>query len=254
MPITRNRKMPTGAPPSKSIATNASAIIDVWHANLAFTETEIAHLSRCVDTEEERRASNFHLPRDRHRFLSARGVLRHILAPYVDTEPGRLGFAYGPQGKPFLHRHPDVHFNLSHTADVLLVAVARGRRLGVDVEHIIPEAVVDEVIGTVSSEPERMILRDLDPIARQVNFSRLWTRKEAYIKADGRGLSLDLKCIDVLSLPNRPRVYGGLSPAWRPCRLWTICDLAMGPGLAAAVAAEGSDWRVARFEWSSEAG
>jgi 4'-phosphopantetheinyl transferase len=81
---------------------------------------------------------------------------------------------------------------------------------------------------------------------------RLWTRKEAYIKADGRGMSLDLKRIDVLSLPDRLRLSGKHPLRWRLCRPWTVRDLDLGPGVGAALVAEGSDWQVAHFDWPSD--
>jgi 4'-phosphopantetheinyl transferase len=229
--------------------TGAVASIDLWRASLARSDAELARLSGCVDPEEERRAARFRLERDRRRFLAARGTLRHILAPYLETDPDRLGFGYGPRGKPFLADHPELHFNVSHAADVLLVGVAWGRRLGVDVEQTIPERVVDEVMETVSSEPELGVLRALQPAARSESFSRLWTRKEAYIKADGRGMSLDLKRVDVLTQGGLLRVREDRSSTWWPSRSWTVHDLDLGPGLAGAVVAEGSEWHITHIEW-----
>jgi 4'-phosphopantetheinyl transferase len=234
--------------------THAAAVaaLDLWRASLAPSDAELARVAGSVSAEERSRAARFRLERDRRRFLAARGTLRHILAAYLATAPARLDFRYGAQGKPFLVDHPELQFNLSHAADVLLVGVARGLRLGVDVEQTIPERVMDEVVGTVSSEPELGFLQALQPAARPEYFSRLWTRKEAYIKADGRGMSLDLKRIDVLSVPGVLRMAEHAS-AWRPCRPWTVRDLELGPGLAGAVVAEGADWRVTELEWRSDA-
>lgn len=228
----------------------AAATVDVWRANLGLPDTELALLSGCLDAEEERRAARFHFECDRRRFLAARSLLRHILAPYVDTAPERVALGYGHQGKPFLVEHPDTHFNLSHAGDVLVVGVARGRRVGVDVEPTIPEPVMDEVMETVSSEPERARLGSLDGSERREWFSQLWTRKEAYIKADGRGMSLDLKRIDVLSLPSQILLEGEPPSGWTQCLPWRVLDLDMGAGLAAALVAEGSEWRTDRYEWS----
>ncbi len=236
-------------PGSASMIDLAPAAVDVWRAELAVSDIELARLSECLDAEEEVRAARFHLERDRRRFRAARGVLRHILAAYVDSDPRQVGLAYGAQGKPFLAQHPDLQFNLSHTQDVLVVGVTRGRRVGIDVERTIPESVVDEVRETVSSEPERLRLDRLDGAARRVQFSQLWTRKEAYIKADGRGMSLDLKRIDVLSLPGQVLQLGERPARWSACRGWTLHDLDLGPGLAAALVAEGTEWRAAHLDW-----
>lgn len=226
----------------------APAIVDVWRADLAVQDTEMARLSMCLAVEEERRAAKFHFERDRRRFIVARGVLRHVLAPYLETDPRQVALGYAAHGKPFLAEHPDMHFNLSHAGDVLLVGVARGRRIGIDVERRIPETVVDAIRETVSSEPERVQLDHLNRAERGERFSQLWTRKEAYIKADGRGMGLDLKLIDVLSLPGRV-VLAEQARGWTSSPEWTVNDLDVGPGLAAALVVEGSEWRAARFEW-----
>jgi 4'-phosphopantetheinyl transferase len=227
------------------------ATIDVWRASLLLSHAELAGLSRCLDGDERRRAARFHFERDRRRFLAARGQLRHLLASYLDTDPERLEFGYGAQGKPYLAGYPEVQFNLSHAADTLVVAVARGRRLGIDVEQTIPEGVMNEVRERVSSTPEWALLETLDRSARETWFSRLWTRKEAYIKADGRGMSLDLKLIDVLSVGNRVQLWEESPPVWRSSPQWTVHDLDPGAGLAGALVAEGSGWRTAHFDWPS---
>jgi 4'-phosphopantetheinyl transferase len=227
----------------------APATVDIWRADLAVPDTERSRLSMCLDAEEERRAARFHFERDRRRFLAARGMLRHILASYLGTDPRRVALAYAAQGKPFLAEHPDMQFNLSHTADVLVVGVARDRRIGIDVERTIPDPVVNEVRETVSSEPERARLDRLDRAERRERFSQRWTRKEAYIKADGRGMSLDLKRIDVLSLPGQVLLLEELPARWSSCRQWTVHDIDLGAGLAAALVAEGTEWRAAHFEW-----
>lgn len=230
------------------IAT-APGTVDVWRADLTLPDSELARLSASLNAEETRRAARFHFERDRRRFLAARGLLRHILARYADTEPERVGLGYGHQGKPFLLDRPDTQFNLSHTGDILVVGVARGLRLGIDVERTMAESVMDEVMKTVSSEPERARLGSLTGSERLERFSQLWTRKEAYIKADGRGMSLDLKRIDVLSVPNQVLVDQAHPGGWTSCPQWTVHDLDMGSGLAAALVAEGSAWGTAHFEW-----
>ena len=250
MPPTRSR--PTPAHDGVPVSTpGAATAVEVWHASLLRTGAELALLAGCLDAEEERRAEKFHAQGDRRRFRAARGLLRHILSTVLGTPPERIRFGYGPQGKPFLPGDPEVHFNLSHAGEDLAVVVARGRRVGIDVEQLIPALVMDEVLETVSSEPERALLLAELPIAlRQERFARLWTRKEAYIKADGRGMAIDLRGVDVLSIPGRVRLLEGLH--WSPSPEWTVRDLAPRPGLAAAVAVEGFEWRTSEFEWPQE--
>jgi len=227
--------------------------VDVWRARLALPPDELSRISSCLGDEERQRAARFHFERDRDRFLASRGLLRHLLASYLDTPPEAVHFGYAPQGKPFLLEHPDLCFNLSHTADVMVVAVAAGRELGVDVEQVFSEAVMNQVSGTVLSHPERVVFEGLDLGERRDWFVRLWTRKEAYIKADGRGMSLPLDRIDVSTRPGRVRLHGDSPDDWRLSHRWALRELMVAPGYAAALASEGLDSQVAYFDWPSDA-
>ncbi len=229
------------------------ATVDVWRAHLALPPNQLSRMSGCLDDADQRRAARFYFQRDRDRFRVSRGLLRHILAGYLDTAPGRIRFGYGTAGKPFLLDHPDVHFNLSHAADVLIVGVARGRELGVDVERVFSESVMEEVSGTVLSTPERVAFGGLEAGDRREWFVRLWTRKEAYIKADGRGMSLRLDHIDVTSRPGRVRVLGERPEDWFTCPRWSVQAIPVGSGYRAALAAEGFDWQLTCVDWPSDA-
>jgi 4'-phosphopantetheinyl transferase len=230
-----------------------AATVDVWRAHLVSRPGELCRIARCLDDAEQQRAARFRFQRDRDRFLASRGLLRHILASYLNTPPERIRFGYAREGKPFLLEHPDVHFNLSHAEDVLVVGVARGRVLGLDVERMFSEAVMEEVSAAVLSNPERGLLEGLNAGERREWFVRLWTRKEAYIKADGRGMSLRLAGIDVSTCPNHVRLIGNAPDDWRVSQRWAVRELAVGSGYAAALVAEGLDWQVAYLDWPSDA-
>jgi 4'-phosphopantetheinyl transferase len=206
-------------------------------------------LRECLDSEERRRASRFHFQRDRDRFVTARGSLRHILARYLDRRPETLRLGYGEAGKPFLPDHPDLQFNLSHAADLLLVGVSHGRRLGVDIERVAPDSVIDATSGLVFSEPEIAMLRQRRGPARRERFARFWTRKEAYIKADGRGMGLELRLIDVATEPDHVLLRDESSGRWTACPRWRLHSMVVDRGYAAALAVEGDDWRPASFNW-----
>jgi 4'-phosphopantetheinyl transferase len=223
--------------------------VDVWRAHLALPPGELPSISSCLDEEERQRAARFRFQRDGDRFLASRGLLRNILASYLNTPPGDIHFGYASQGKPFLPDHSDLHFNLAHAADVLVVAVAAGRELGVDVEQVFSEAVMNDVSGAVLSDPERGAFGRLDPGERRDWFVRLWTRKEAYIKADGRGMSLPLDRIDVSTPAGRVRLYEDSPDNWLLSHRWGIRELTVASGYAAALATDGLDCRVAYFDW-----
>jgi 4'-phosphopantetheinyl transferase len=232
----------------------ALATVDIWRAQLALPPDQCSQVSRCLDEQEQARAVRFHFDRDRDRFLVARGLLRHILARYLDADPGRLRFGYTREGKPFLLEHRDLHFNLSHAASELVLGVARGCELGVDIEGVFSERVMHEVSGTVLSRPEQVAFQGLDAGQRRDWFVRLWTRKEAYIKADGRGMSLPLGHIDVATRPDRVRLLDDGSDDWALSRRWVLRELTVASGYAAALATEGLDAQVAYHHWPSDAG
>jgi 4'-phosphopantetheinyl transferase len=223
--------------------------VDVWRAPLALPPAELFRVSVSLDDEERERAARFRFPHDRDRFLASRGLLRNILASYLKMPAGRIRFGYAPQGKPFLPDYRDLRFNLSHAGNVLVVGVATGREIGIDVEQVFSEAVMNEVSGPVLSESERAVFRQLDPGERRDWFVRLWTRKEAYIKADGRGMSLPLDGIDVMTRPGRVRIHGAGPGDLLLSDRWAVQELAVPSGYTAALVSEERDCRVAYFDW-----
>jgi 4'-phosphopantetheinyl transferase len=219
---------------------------------------EAAYLRRLeqnLSADERGRASRFRFARDRDRFIGARGLLREILALYLNASPGRLSFGYSAHGKPFLagKEHSILRFNVSHSFDAMLLAIARLREVGVDVEGVRNNGVAIEEIGeTVLSEPEKQVLARFGGEDKRTNFLRFWTLKEAYIKADGRGVSLPLARIDVSSAEGRVAALDKATGEWRTCPRWELRTLPPVPGYVAALAAEGQDWRLALWHWSRE--
>jgi len=211
-------------------------------------------LERNLSDDERARASRFRFARDRDRFVGARGLLREILGLYLNASPGRLSFGYGAHGKPFLAgEHSTLRFNVSHSFDAMLLAIAHMREVGVDVEGVRNNGVgMEEIAETVLSEPEKQALARFDGEDKRTNFLRFWTRKEAYIKADGRGVSLPLERIDVSSPEGRIAVLEEPRGEWRTCSRWELRTLATVPGYVAALAAEGQGWRLALWQWSGE--
>jgi 4'-phosphopantetheinyl transferase len=238
-------------PPELSLPAHA---VHVWRADLGLEARYLRRLERNLSADERTRASRFRFARDRDRFVGARGVLREILALYLNASPGRLSFGYGAHGKPFLAgEHSTLRFNVSHSLDAMLLAIAHLREVGVDVEGVRNMGlVIDEIGDTVLSEPEKQALARFDGEEKRANFLRFWTLKEACIKADGRGVSLPLKRIDVSAAEDRIAVLVEATGEWRSCPRWKLQTLAPGPGYGAALAAEGQDWRLALWHWPGE--
>jgi len=215
----------------------------------------LRRLERNLSADERTRASRFRFARDRDRFVGARGLLREILALYLNAEPGRLSFGYGAHGKPFLGReeHRTLRFNVSHSLDAMLLAIAYMREVGVDVEGVHNDgAAMEEIYETVLSEPEKQTLARFDGEDKRKTFLQYWTLKEAYIKGDGRGVALPLQRIDVSSPQGRVAVLKEATGEWQTCPRWELRTLAAVPGYVAALAAEGQDWRLALWRWPGE--
>jgi 4'-phosphopantetheinyl transferase len=226
--------------------------VHVWRAALGLEAAYLRRLEQTLSADERERASRFRFARDRDRFVGARGLLREILALYLNASPGRLNFGYGPHGKPFLAgEHSTLRFNVSHSSDTMLLAIAHMREVGVDVEGVRNNVVaIEEISETVLSEPEKQALARFRGDDKRTNFLRFWTLKEAYIKADGRGVSLPLERIDVSSPEGRVAALDEATGEWRTCPRWELRKLTPITGYAAALAAEGQDWRLALWHWS----
>jgi 4'-phosphopantetheinyl transferase len=226
--------------------------VHLWRGDLAVEGHRLAQLASCLDQDERARAVRFHFERDRRRFMAGRGLLRQILASYLDLTPNGVRFGYTANGKPYLLAHPELRFNVSHSAETLVVAVARDRQLGVDVEVLPLDAADDGVANLVFCASERTALEALDATEYSRVFARLWTRKEAYIKADGRGMTLQLNHIDVGTLPDGIRFYQPELNRWTPSPEWTLHTLGPSPRDVCSLAIEGVGCSVASAEWPAE--
>ena len=203
-----------------------------------------------LSPDERRRAARFHFERDRRRFAAARGILRAILGRYLGLDPSALGFAYGHHGKPAL-ASPSAgpRFNVSHSGGLALLAFAAEHEVGVDVEQERPVPEMDSIRERNFSARENAELGVLPEAERGRAFFRCWTRKEAFIKAIGDGLSYPLDAFDVTVAPGEParllRVGGDPDAA----RRFHLEGLEPAHGFAAALAVWGRPTRVACFRW-----
>jgi len=223
--------------------------VHVWLGDLDVRDSERARVY--LSPDESARADGFCFARDRHRYAAARGLLREMLALYLDLEPEAVRFAYGPRGKPALaSATPDaLRFNVSHSGGLAILAFALGREVGVDIEVERPLADAETIAARFFSRREASELMRLPEPERQAAFFRCWTRKEAFIKATGDGLSRPLDAFDVEFRAGEParllRVEGDLEAAQR----FYLLGLEPAPGFAAALAVERRPRRVERWTW-----
>lgn len=228
--------------------------IHVWRVSLSVPEAHWASLWGYLSEDERQRAARFYFTKDRERFVARRGALRAILTAYLSIAPDRLRFRYNSHGKPVLQEASGgggLYFNLAHSGELALVAVANGRELGVDLERIRPEVECLPIARRFFSPREVQSLMSLPPEAQMAAFYRGWTRKEAYIKARGKGLSLPLDQFDVSLAPGETATLLATRPDPMEAARWSLRELDVAAGYAAALAMEGSGWALKRWQWMS---
>lgn len=228
----------------------------VWRIDLGEAAAKAAALRGLLSPDEEVRAKRFHFDKHRDAFIGARATLRQILARYAARSAKALSFTYTEYGKPFLSPEcagPTIRFNLSHAHERALLAVTDGREIGADVEWIRADFTGDEIAERFFSIHERDVLRGLPREARDLSFFQCWTRKEAYIKAAGPGMSIPLHSFDVSLGPGVAAELLATRPETEEAAHWSMSGLDPGPGYAGAVAVEGRDYAIATWDWDVSA-
>ncbi len=226
--------------------------IHVWRVRL---EQPAEVYRACHDTlapDESERARRFHFDRHRQQFVIARGALRSVLGHYLGRPPGQLRFAYSAFGKPEVEGEEGggrLRFNLSHAEGVALIALTRDREVGVDVEVVREEFPGVEIAERFFSAREVETLLSLPEEARVGAFFLYWTRKEAYIKALGEGLSHSLQQFSVSLADGESRVMSEPEGVAPEAPVWTVKGLSLGGSHHAAVAFRGAVVNFRFWQW-----
>lgn len=228
--------------------------VHIWRAVLDIPIEDSQILWRLLSADEQDRAVSYKNKEDRSRFIARRGILRTILASYLDYKPENIQFIYNPYGKPALAGNwskAELGFNVSHSAGVGLFAFARKKNLGVDIERW--DDGIDHLLISENyfSPIERRELLDLAPDARVQGFFQCWTRKEAFIKACGEGLSIPLDQFDVSFVPGRPVQLLATSSGLPSAHAWSIVDIQVGDHFSAALAVEKPVARLKLLDFNS---
>lgn len=219
--------------------------VHVWRARLDVDWSWT--FDEALSLDDRARADRFRFESDRRRFCVARASLRLVLGRYLRAKPGRLQLDTNEYGKPcFANQKASqgLRFNLSHSHQLALIAIARDREVGVDVEYIRPDFVNDEIVRNFFSQAEAEELHSLPPEVKTQAFFNCWTRKEAYIKARGEGMYCSLDQFDVSVLPGAPAILRNSRMDSREVERWTFQDLLVESGYAATVAIEGGFSRL----------
>lgn len=225
--------------------------VHLWQLSLLASPEEIAGYQPLLAQDEAEKAARFHFARDRRRYTVARANLRRLLARYLQWDTHAIRFAYGPQGKPSLQtdgESPPLAFNLSHSGEIAILAFCLGGRVGVDVEE---ERALDDLsslAASVFSQRELADLHSLPPGQQPSGFYAGWTRKEAFIKASGQGLSYPLKRFAVSLLPGEAARLVWIEGEVDAQARWQMAAFSPAPGYTGALVVEGpppalSYWR-----------
>ncbi len=226
--------------------------VHLWRVDLDSLRESESRWQKILSADESARASRFRFAIDRQRFVVSRGLLRTILGNYLAADPGSLTFSYSSKDKPSLaqpYSETGVCFNLSHSGTVVLLAFTRGRDVGVDVEQVRSDFDVAAIARRFFSRHEQ---KQLAALAKEKGFEaffRCWTRKEAYIKATGDGLSLPLHQFDVSIAVGDEDALLATRPDAAESGLWSLREVPAGEGYVAALCVGGRDWKLR--DWTS---
>ena len=229
-------------PPPEQVALAVDKV-QVWRVALDRVPASDSAVMTALSAAERERANGFRFDADRDRFVRSHTALRMILASYLHAAPEELVFRAGANGKPFLDCPADsvaLHFNLSHSGNLALVAVARGREVGVDIERVRPVNDMAGIAARFFSPFERQALDRVAPEQRLRAFFATWVLKEAYLKACGDGLVRRLEDFDVATGDDKlPRLLSVRDRDGEESR-WTLSSIDPGESYAAALAVEGA--------------
>jgi 4'-phosphopantetheinyl transferase len=223
--------------------------VHVWYTLLDDHGPDVRFLEAQLSSEERSRALRFRFPKDQLRYVVSHGLLRRILSLYLNVNPQDLILTTSANGKPELAPIPQkgaVQFNMSHSHDAALFAVARTGPIGIDIEYIDKDFAFDDIVQRFFSPTESATLHSLPPRLRRQAFFRCWTCKEALVKAKGTGLGSALDEIAIAQTGNTLALRNA-DPTW------SLTELNPAPGYVAALAVEAHDWRLKCWQWQSPA-
>lgn len=241
-------------PASWQVPTSKPALgdaeIHVWRAPLNISNATLDSFAARLVADEQTRAARFHFDRHRNQFTAGRGWLRTIAGWYLRTDPATVRFKYSDYGKPSIHEDAatvQLRFNLGHSGDFGLYAFTVRRDVGIDIEVIDPQFASETIAQQFFSPNEVTALLKFPIDQRPYAFFDCWTRKEAFIKAQGMGLSLPLNQFEVSLEHDRPAL---LHTAWDPAEAarWSLINIDVAPGYAAALAVPAGEYCLKYFQ------
>jgi 4'-phosphopantetheinyl transferase len=227
--------------------------VHLWAASLQVAVNTLEKLRATLSADELERANRFKFDLHRNRYIAGRGILRSILAGYLETVANALEFSYSAHQKPELTpaTHPNgLHFNLAHTGDLALIAVTNTGPLGVDVEEVRVVRDVGDLVARFFSQRENELFQQLAPEKKSAAFFNLWTRKEALLKATGEGITGGLNRVEVSFLEDEPTRLLAINGDSEQARPWTLKSFKPLHGFVGALAIKARSVQVQCWKWA----
>lgn len=229
----------------------SAVAVDVWRADVSGLDDSVETCLPLLTEQEQARAQRYRVPTSRCEFIAGRALLRTLLGKALGKPPRDVALIFTNRGKPLLAGDDaggdaggDIHFNLSHSHGVILLALASGRAVGVDVEKLREKTECERLAARFFSAQESQALLAVPPRHRRRAFFNGWTRKEAFLKATGKGIAFGLDQFDVTLWPTDDARL--LATRFDPAEAarWMLVNLEPGEGFAGALAVRGSGLSV----------
>ena len=214
--------------------------VHIWGIWLDASDATVAHFHSMLSSEERHRAKRFSFESLRRSYTLSRGGLRILLADYLGCPANEIELVHGPKGKPALREPSQIRFNTSHSGGMAIYGFTIGCELGIDVEQLRDLEDRESIARRFFSTSEVSDLLSLEPDQRGLAFFKCWTRKEAYIKAVGDGLSIPLNRFQVTLRPEVPARFVEIASEMGNAGDWTLHDLELAPGYVGALAYQDS--------------
>src|SRR5215203_285073 len=221
----------------------------IWRADLDLNESVQSSFLKLLSPDEINRAKRFRFAQDSQNFINARGILRLLIGKYLEINPAEISFQYSEFGKPSIANNHSLQFNISHSRNIALFAFTKKFNIGVDVEFVNPNIEVKEIAARFFSTNETKNLLALPEQQQTLGFFYCWSRKEAFIKAVGEGLSFPLDKFEVSLEPNKPAKL--LATNWQPKDVskWSIYSLSPEANFVGSLVIEGLLEKVKCWNW-----
>ena len=217
-------------------AMDSSDHVYVWTLPTTASNEILSNFEQLLTADELDHATQIRSLRQRQSFIVTRGTLRSLLGCFLAIEPQELQFDYGPKGKPVLSTAAEVSFNVSHSSEMAAIALTRGCDVGIDLEEIRTLPELEQIVRQFFRSEEAAKIMVLPCGERERAFFACWTRKEAYVKATGSGLSKSPDSFSVTERAEKDGTFDVLEEGAPSSEPWTVQDLCFSPDYAAALA------------------